>query len=295
MAAPDALICRIAQPKDKPGLLHLWHRVFGDNPEYAARCLDIFAGLENVLVAETAPNGVIAMLLMVPCRAGPHRGIYLYALATEPAHRGQGVMRALMAESERLAVRDSAVFTVLIPASEGLYSYYQKHGYGHQLSLRHLALSWSLQAAETGLSWGALSPRLLAKLRKRWLDIPTIYFEGKRAVLIAQDLAEGGTLLAEGARGYAVYKPQNSTLLVAELAAQNNGAAQDMLHALMKQTKTNRARLTLPMASTLFAGQGVLRHTALLKSLSPAFCFQDSTYLRFAMDDAFVFNLPGGS
>lgn len=295
MAAPDAVACRIAQPKDKPALLHLWHRVFGDSPEYAARCLDTFAGAGNVLVAETVPAGVIAMLLMVPCRTGLQQGTYLYALATEPAYRGQGVMSALMAKSERLAVRDGMAFTVLIPASESLYGYYQKHGYGHQLSLRHLALPRLAQAAAAGLSCGALSPLLLAKLRERWLDIPTIHFEGNRAALIAQDLAEGGALLAEGTKGYAVYKPQNSTLLVAELAAQNDEAAQNMLHALMNTTKTDRARLTLPMASALFAGQGVLRHTALLKSLSPAFCFQDSTYLRFAMDDAFVFDLPGGS
>ncbi len=310
------VLCRVATPEDKPFLLDLWGRVYGDSPAYATRCLDIFAGAGNVLVAQwgAAP---VAMLLMVPCHINGAPGAYLYALATEPARRGAGVMSALIAHSEALAHSRGAVFALLIPATAALYPYYQKRGYINRLRLRHVRLplagggpgngvaglgnmpkhnkAASAMAANAGtvpFTQEAPTGVRLAQLRAQWLSSPAVCFGGESAALAAQDIAGEGTVLANSKDAYAVALPGKGALLVAELAASTNEAALALLTPLAAAHGLRQARVTLPLSSQLWAGKGVVRPAALLKPLSPMFCFDEQSYLRFAMDDAFVFGLP---
>ena len=54
------------QPGDKPVLLDLWQEVFGDGADYAAPCLDIFAGEGNVLVADVHGRRATTERLRLP-------------------------------------------------------------------------------------------------------------------------------------------------------------------------------------------------------------------------------------
>lgn len=128
---------RTARDSDTAALLSLWNRVFGDDETVAAGGLNQFAGTGNVFVADD--NGTpVAMLLAVPCHIGSQRGIYLYALATEPDYRGNGIMSQLMAAAEQHKIHEGAQFSVLIPAEIPLFAYYKKRGYSQRLQLRVL-------------------------------------------------------------------------------------------------------------------------------------------------------------
>lgn len=294
MAAPEGIGCRLMQPRDWPALLALWESTFRDAPRYASNCIDIFAGTENVLVAQNPEGLAIAMLLAVPCGIGAHRGVYLYALATRPDCRGRGVMAALMEESDSLASMRGAAFSVLIPATEKLYGYYRRHGYDETLYLRHLALDGVMSGGAADVKTEIPHAEKIVALRQRWMPYPTVAFSGPGAVLVASDLAETPAFVAEGEKGYALYCAVNGALLVAELAAESDAAAQDILATLQQATGCNTLRLTLPQASPLFAGQGAQKSAAVLKALDGDFRFDEATYLRFAMDEAFRFDLPGG-
>ena len=293
MGAPDGIACRLMRPEDWPALLALWQDTFGDAPRYASHCIDTFAGEDNVLVAQNRDGVAIAQLLAVPCTLGESKGVYLYALATRPDYRAQGVMAALMEESDRLAFWRGAAFSVLIPASGPLYGYYRRHGYGNTLYLWHLSVEDAPYGA-AAVKVDIPTEEGLARLRQRFLPVPTVAFAGPRAALVAKDLADADAFVAEGKNGYAVARPQNGTLYVAELAAESDGAAKGILAAALKEAGCAKARVTLAASSPLFAGQGSPKPAAVLKALDEDFRFDEDTYLRFAMDEAFRFDLPGG-
>lgn len=290
------LLCREAMPEDRAFLLDLWGQAFGDGPAYAARCLDVFAGPGNVLVAQHGAVP-ISMLLMVPCSIGQALGVYLYALATKPGQRGAGAMSALMAYSEGLAARRGAAFSVLIPATTALVGYYQKRGYKHRLGLRHVRLPLEKDDPKAPLETQPLTGARLARLRAQCLCGPMLQFDAARSALVLEDVAgTEGAMLAVHKReeAYAVALCRKSTVVVAELAAHDDAAALALLNALAAQkgAPKHEARITLPLASPLFAGRGMVRNAALLKPLMPGFTFDAQTYLRFAMDEPFVFGRP---
>lgn len=54
---------------------------------------------------------------------------YLYAAATRPDFRGQGIMTKLLSASQKYAEAKGKVYSVLVPSNTSLFRYYEKRGY----------------------------------------------------------------------------------------------------------------------------------------------------------------------
>lgn len=279
---------RVADEKDKPALVSLWKRVFGDEEAYASQALKRFAGAGNVYVADEAEQ-LAAMLLAVPCRIEGASGIYLYALATEPKQRGTGIMAGLMAYSEEAAAAKGASFSVLIPATASLYGYYLPKGYTIYAGLRLLTLSFNGVNAPPAqkIVIAPVTGQRLSQLRQGLLQEPWVRFNHPRTTLIGEDLTDSGAVMAisHGA-GYAVGLVHQGRLLVPELAAGEDASALALAAGLGAYFGFSNGEISLGTASPLFAGQGEIKPTGLLKPLGGSFSTGKHLYLRFAMDDA---------
>ncbi len=271
---------------DTAQVVALWHEVFGDDDGFIRGSICSFSGEDGLMVAKEGET-VCAILSAVPCEAQGQGGIYLYALATHPQCRGQGVMTELMRYTEQLARGAGRVFSVLIPASEALFAYYQKRGYSHTLKLRR----WEI---ETGGDAPPLQPNVrivppeakwLQGLRARWLPGPVVSFAGSACQAVAGDLNNSGAQMAITPFGYAVFYPpsEGKPALLAELAAYGDAEAMDVINAVRAHIGAQKMLATLPMAG-LFAGQGRLCPAAVLKTLDDAYRPPEDLYLRFAMD-----------
>lgn len=114
------------------GLQTLWEQVFGDKAEAIALFLDGCKALADVYVYEQGGE-IRSALYVLPAsmalggtltRAG-----YIYAAATLPQVRGQGIMSSLLKEAADGARKDGLSFLTLRPANPPLFDYYAKHGY----------------------------------------------------------------------------------------------------------------------------------------------------------------------
>ncbi len=273
------LECREACSGDREALAGLWRQVFGDDEAFIRRVLEDFAGAVYVAAPPGGPPE--AMLTAAPCRLGGREGVYLYALGTHPARRGQGLMTELMRLAEGRAAEEGAVFAALIPASAAMFGYYRKRGYTVDAPLRHQWLEAGGPAAAPERA--PLTAESLAAARRAWLKVPCVEFSPARMGFIAEDLAEAADLaLAPG--GYAVYlRGEGEELLAPELAAANDEAARALLRGLLARTGRARARLSLPAESPLLPG-GTLRPAALMKPLGREWPGGPAPYLRFALD-----------
>lgn len=130
---------RTAVQNDVPYLRLNWSVSFGDTDEY----LDFFFSRrfipDNTLVA-LAGEKVVSQLFLLPATLRTQEDEmpvdYLFAAATHPDYRGQGVMSLLLDEARTICRQRGIDAIVLLPGNETLYGYYEKHGYETAFSRR---------------------------------------------------------------------------------------------------------------------------------------------------------------
>lgn len=111
-----------------PSLRKLWQQAFGDSEEF----LDIF--FETAYSPErcrcvTLDGQVAAALYWFDCHLEDKRYAYLYAVATDPAHRNKGLCSVLLQDTHRHLFELGYAGAVLVPGEVSLFRFYEKAGY----------------------------------------------------------------------------------------------------------------------------------------------------------------------
>ena len=91
---------------------------------------------------------------------------YLYAIATDPEHRHQGLCRELMGKTHDLLARQGYAGAILVPADDGLRQMYGKMGYVNFGGIRR----FSAKAGEP-IPIRQLSPVEYGALRREYLPV----------------------------------------------------------------------------------------------------------------------------
>lgn len=113
---------------DIPGLRQLWKLAFGDTDAF----LDSFFGTAyspkrcHLLKVD---GRVAAALYWFRCSCNEQKIAYIYAVATHPDFRGQGLCRRLMEETHHILAEQGYDATLLVPQDDGLRKMYAAMGY----------------------------------------------------------------------------------------------------------------------------------------------------------------------
>jgi len=211
---------RIAVPSDRPALTALWTSCFGDASAVVESFFDTV--WDNVTVFVT--DDVSAMLTAMPVRWQDKSAAYIYAVATDPDHRGKGLCNALMAYAEDFLRSRGFSYAILSPAEESLFRFYEKMGYQTSFYCQRSDFQKNLSS----LSVFAVSPEAYAELRKRFAPDGVEYPE---YLLRLQESA--GQLLKIGDIGCAAVEQYVSKTFAAELLATDEAvAASSLCHYL---------------------------------------------------------------
>ncbi len=122
----------LSQRTDIPALKRLWGQAFGDGEALLG---PFFSGLyrpEDTFVAREGEQ-VVSMAFQVPmtvcCQGRGWPAAYLYAVATEEAHRGQGLCGAVLDFAARVLKERGCKLLLLLPAEAGLRELYLHKGF----------------------------------------------------------------------------------------------------------------------------------------------------------------------
>ena len=115
-------------PEHIPQLLQLWKAVFGEYDGFWELFLHTAFQPDHCRCI-TEQGQVIAGLYWFDCSCSEDKIAYVYAVATDPAHRGKGLCRKLMADVHSLLAEDGYDSVMLVPADAGLREMYRKLGY----------------------------------------------------------------------------------------------------------------------------------------------------------------------
>ncbi len=111
-----------------PHLLKLWQRVFGEYDGFWELFLET-AFLPDHCRCIMENQQPIAAAYWFDSSCGDDKIAYIYAVVTDPEHRGKGLCRNLMAEIHSLLKAQGYDSVMLVPADEDLREMYRKMGY----------------------------------------------------------------------------------------------------------------------------------------------------------------------
>lgn len=151
----------LAAPADRQGITGLWMQAFGDTREAVAFFFRSFPRCRSYVTR--ARGQVVSMVHALERTLTPdHRAAYIYAVATDPAFRGQGLCRRLMAFAEADLKELGFDCCVLRPGSEDLFRFYETLGYETAFFRSHKSFSGG----------EPVSSAEYARLREQVLTVP---------------------------------------------------------------------------------------------------------------------------
>lgn len=167
---------RIDQPREDqiPELRKLWKTAFGDTEDF----LDLFFGTAfsvdrcRCIVAE---EQMAAALYWFDCQCAGQKYAYLYAVATHPKFRGQGLCRKLMADTHVLLRSKGYAGAILVPQEAGLRNMYASMDYREATTVTEFFCN----ASEESVAVRPVEAEEYALLRRQYLPVDGVIQEGE--------------------------------------------------------------------------------------------------------------------
>ena len=177
-----------------PQLLSLWKTAFGDYDGFWERFLE--GDFDPACCRCLLQDGqVSAALYWFPCSFRGQKIAYIYAVATVPSLRGQGLCRTLLAATHRHLTALGYHSAMLVPEGEDLRRMYRRMGYRDCTTVTEFSCS----AANTSLALRSVSVQEYGSLRKMLLPPGSVLQEGSNLSFLgaqAELLAGENCLLA---------------------------------------------------------------------------------------------------
>jgi len=161
-------------------LVKLWKKAFGEYDGF----WELF--LENAFLPDhcrciTENGQVTAGLYWFDCSCTTDKIAYVYAVVTDPRHRGKGLCRKLMEDVHTLLRSQGYASVMLVPADAELRKMYRKMGYEDCTSVSQI----SCTAGETAVEIRSIGTEEYTSLRRKFLPKNGVLQEGLNLTFLA--------------------------------------------------------------------------------------------------------------
>lgn len=163
-----------------PQLVSLWKEAFGEYDGFWELFLDT-AFLPDHCRCVTENGQIIAGLYWFDCSCGHDTIAYVYAVVTDPRHRGKGLCRKLMADVHDLLKKRGYASVMLVPADNALREMYRKLGYEDCTSIGE----FSCVSGNTATEIRCIKENEYTALRRKFLPENGVLQEGLNLTFLA--------------------------------------------------------------------------------------------------------------
>lgn len=167
--------------KQIPQLRKLWKKAFADGEDY----LDIFfsTAFDPARCRCVTENGqVLAALYWFCVSCGGQESAYLYAIATDPDHRGKGLCRTIVEDTKQLLRAAGFHGALLVPDGGTLAGMYRKMGFEFCSTITEFACS----TAATPVALRRIAGEEYARLRRKLLPESAVIQEDENLALLTE-------------------------------------------------------------------------------------------------------------
>lgn len=210
-----------------PALKETWKTCFGDPDEYIDFYFQNAHASRNMLVC--ADRGrIAAMMTLLPVLYTTsyriHKGAYIYAVATMPDYRKQGLMTRLDSAVQEICRKRGYQFMSLVPATKPLFEMYEKIGYHTAFRLGHhvFQIKGGRSIPDTETKFSEPNQEYFLKLRQLYLSSLScsVQFDGYLQEYMYLELQKAGYHILgiqnKYGIGYLVYRVAGHVLEVRE-------------------------------------------------------------------------------
>lgn len=151
-------------PEQVGQLLSLWKTAFGDHSGFWEMFLETGFRMERCRCV-TEDGGVTAALYWFDCLCQAQKCAYLYAVVTHPEHRGRGLCRQLLEDTQKHLRKQGYASILLVPERDSLRQMYRRLGYRDCTSVTEFHCG----AGKNRVPLRAIGPAEFAALRRELL------------------------------------------------------------------------------------------------------------------------------
>ena len=168
-------------PGQIPALRALWKEAFGDSDAFLD-CFFATAFSPHRCRCLWQAEQPAAALYWFDCAEGGRKFAYLYAVATAPSFRGQGLCRALMADTHAFLADAGYAGAILVPGEPALFAMYEKMGYSVFSGMDTL----SCPAGEKPVKLREATPVEYALARRKYLPAGGVLQDGPSLAFLSR-------------------------------------------------------------------------------------------------------------
>ena len=165
------MISRWAKKEEKHDLQVMWSRVFGDGPDVTEVFFRHFPPERHTRVIP-AEYGIKSMASWMPVTISTkwkeYSGAYIYAVATAPECRGEGLGSIMVTETSQVLADAGLDFACLCPASNMLYDFYAAFGYEKAFYCHR----FRAEAGDWAIPLKQIDSTVYRDERRRYLTVP---------------------------------------------------------------------------------------------------------------------------
>lgn len=168
-------------PRQIAGLRKLWHLSFGDSDEF----LDSFfltAFSYRRCRCITIDGQVVSALYWLDGYCEKDKIAYIYAAATHPDYRRQGLLRELMEDVHLVLMQQGYAAAMLVPADDGLRKAYLTMGFRNCTKIREFFCA----SQPESISIHSITRREYTHLRRAFLPEGSLLQEGESLLFLEQ-------------------------------------------------------------------------------------------------------------
>lgn len=237
-------LIRKGNPEEKEAIINIWQRCFGDEREYIEMFLREKQDEVTPVVCEK-DGSLVSMLFLFPCSfrlsGEDFPAFYLYAAATLPEFRGEGIMGEMIEFSKAYAEEKGKEFIILSPAEESLYSYYNRFGFVPCFKSDRITLSCSsrsdkLLPADASKAY---------KLRNTAFSDGVLWDESAFNYAVKENEFCGGKS-AFYKTAYGIYYKNKDSIIFKEVFAESEKSLISLVNKICREEKCENALLSLP-------------------------------------------------
>ena len=131
------MIIREAIPEDYRAIAKIWEACFTDDLYYIENYIKYCLPFSRCLIVEISPGIIVSSLSLIPSfvieKNIRYNGFYLYAVGTLPEYRGNSFSSQLLNRALQISREENISYIIVRPATESLYTLYNKLGFNHTL------------------------------------------------------------------------------------------------------------------------------------------------------------------
>lgn len=167
-----------------PGLRRLWKAAFGDADDFLDQFFSTAYAPERCRCVEE-DGRITSVLYWLDCQLEWAKLAYIYAVATDPAHRGRGLCRALMADAMEVLAKEGYRGALLLPQEPWLIRMYKGMGFAPCTT----AAEFHVMAADAPIPVRRISAGEFARLRRALLPPGGVIQEGENLAFLETQAA----------------------------------------------------------------------------------------------------------